>query len=92
MEVSIDEENKRILEKFRINAIKNRNQRVMKHLGKIPYITESMGSGLDASKLVDNEPVRKPLPLPQPIPMPKPGYAPVLPRPQYIYVPITHQQ
>lgn len=54
MDTSIDEENKRIIEKFRIDAIKNRNQRVMRHLGKIPYVSESMmpGTSIDASRFV----------------------------------------
>lgn len=54
MKVSIDEENKRILEKFRADAIRHRNQRVLKHLGKIPYVTESMMPGvtIDVSRLI----------------------------------------
>lgn len=55
MNSSKDENNKKILEKFRIDAIKHRNQRVMKHLGKIPYVTESMllGSSVDLNKFVE---------------------------------------
>lgn len=81
METSIDEENKKILEKFRIDAIKNRNQRVMKHLGKIPYISESMMPGsIDASKLVEKQPQKTYI---KPIPVTSIG----LPQPQYVYVP-----
>lgn len=32
-------ENKKMLEKFRLDAIKHRNQKVMNHLGKSPYLT-----------------------------------------------------
>lgn len=43
-----------MLEKFTIDAIKHRNQRVMKHMGKVPYISESMilGSSIDMNKIV----------------------------------------
>ena len=68
MNHNIDEENKRILEKFRIDAIRHRNQRVMKHAGRIPYITESMVPGMDVnpSMFIDRPPPTKPVFLPAP--------------------------
>jgi hypothetical protein len=53
-----------------VDAIKNRNQRVMRHLGKVPYITESMlpGTSVDASQLVEKKPVPiAPPPIYQPV-------------------------
>ena len=53
-----DEENKRILEKFRLDAIKHRNQKYIKHIGTLPYLTESMlpGTNVDASKFIERPP------------------------------------
>lgn len=53
----------------------------MKHLGKIPYISESMMPGsIDASKLVEKQPQKTYI---KPIPVTSIG----LPQPQYVYVP-----
>ena len=63
MSSTVDEDNKRILEKFRIDAIKHRNQRVMKHLGCLPYITESMlpGMNVNPSIFMDSRVDRNPI-------------------------------
>lgn len=53
--MSCDEENKQRLEKFRIDAIRHRNQKIMRHIGAQPYLTESMlpGISVDPSKYVE---------------------------------------
>lgn len=40
-----------------MDAIRNRNQKVMKHLGKIPYVTESMmpGTNIDVNQFVEKQ-------------------------------------
>ena len=62
-----------------MDAIKFRNQRVMKHHGRLPYISESMlaGTNIDASQFMQQSPQRQPIfnpsiqvSRPQPIPPP----------------------